>query len=232
MREKYLWLAIIFLTLITVGQACFIYEQSAVANELSPPPVRPEIHKAGHAKQAADSQWEELEKWRGKVRGQLSRGVPLRDPDFDLFFDDSFFMFRLRPFYDIERIRRQLSEEFPEPEKNLFDSYWDAWFARRLRMGQFKTETARTGNEVVLTIHVPGLAAKTADINITEERIKMSFSAKTSSEEKSAGGLVRKESSQSYVKILPLPVDAEPGTGKVEVTGDRVEIKFAIKKGY
>lgn len=33
MREKYLWLAIIFLVLVTLGQACFIYEQSAVARE-------------------------------------------------------------------------------------------------------------------------------------------------------------------------------------------------------
>ena len=232
MREKYLWLAIIFLTLITVGQACFIYERSAVANEISPWPVRPEIHKEGHAEKAIDSQWAELQKWREKVRSRLSRGTPLQDPDFDMFFDDGFFMRSLNPFSEMERIRRQMSETFVEPEKNLFDGYWDRWFAQRMRMGQFTTETTRTGNEVLLTIQVPGLTAGTADIDITQDRIKISFGAKSSSEEKRPGGLVRKESSQSYVKILPLPAGAEPGTGKVEMESGRVLIKFAIKKGY
>lgn len=50
MREKYMWLAIIFLLLLTLGQACYIYERNAVAKEISgPPPVQPEIYNKAYA---------------------------------------------------------------------------------------------------------------------------------------------------------------------------------------
>lgn len=232
MREKYLWLAIIFLLLLTVGQACYIYERNALAKEISAPPsAQPEIYRKAYAEKAYDAQWEELEKWRGKVREQISQGFPLLDPDFDDFFNDRFFSGSVNPFAEMERVHRQVSGEFRDADKTLFDGYWDKWFQQRMKMGQFKTELTRTDKDVTITIRVPGLAAKTADINITDDRIRIAFSAKTSSEERSGEGIVKKETSQSYIKILPVPGDAVRGTGKVEIGKDEVKIKFERKKG-
>ncbi len=230
MREKYLWLAIAVLTVLTMGQACYIYEGKAVAKDITEqPPVEPEIHQMGHAEKASDSQWEELEKWRRTVREQINQGFPLSDRDFDVFFGDRFFTSRQNPFAEMERVRKQMSGEFRDSDKTLFDKYWEKWFEQRMMIDQFKAEISRTDKEITLTIQLPGLAAETAEISITNERIKLSFEAKAASERKTAGGLLRRESSQSYIKILPVPADAAAGTGKTEIEGDKVRIKFARK---
>lgn len=228
MREKYLWLAISVLTALTLGQACYIYEGRAVAKEFmeDPPPVQPGIHRQGHAAKAYDAQQEEFEKWRGKVREQISQGFPLLEKDFDYFFGDRFFTGRADPFAEMERLRRQLSGEFRDSDRTLFDGYWDRWFAQRMRLGQFRTEVTRTDKEVTLAISLPGLAAGTAEVNIKEGRIKLSFQARSASEHKSAGSIIKRESSESYVKILPVPEDAVPDTGKVRIEGELVKIRF------
>jgi len=231
MREKYLWLAIIFLLLLTMGQSCYIYERNATAKDISEPPrAIPEIYQKAYSEKAFDAQREELGKWRDRIQNELDRGNPLGEPDFDVFFDDAFFSRKPDPFTEMEQIHRHMSDRFQGSEKSAFEDYWDKWFAQRLAMGQFKTGLTRTASDVTLTIDVPGLSGKTADIDITADRIKISFSAATSSSEKSAAGVVKKESSQNYIKILPLPPDAVAGTGKVEITGQQVKIKFGRRK--
>jgi len=227
MNEKYTWMVVAVLTALTLGQACYIYSQkasAAVTDERQPPSMA----EAYHAK-AYDSQWEELQKWRKMVRKQLDQGAPLLDPDFDGFFNDGFFSGRYEPFAELDRIHKRMTEEFGEPERRLFDDYWVKWYGRRMRLGQFRAETARTDREVILTIHVPGLSAKTADVDISNERIKIFFEARTASGEKGEGGLLTRESLQSYLKLLPLPEDAVPGTGRVEIEGEKVKITFALK---
>ncbi|OGR42277.1 MAG: hypothetical protein A2X35_00810 [Elusimicrobia bacterium GWA2_61_42] len=230
MREKYLWLVIAALTALTLGQACYIYECGLSAKEIpEKTPVQSDMPQKGYSEKASDAQWAEFEKWRDRIHAEINRGKPLAERDFDAFFDERFFSRRPRPFDEMERIRRQMSDLFNAPEKSSFEEYWEKWFEQRLRMTQFRTELIRTGRELILEIYVPGLAATAADINITGERIRMSFSAKTSSGEKTAGGLIKKESSQNYVKILPVPAEAVAGTGRVEIYGDRVKIKFELK---
>ncbi len=231
MREKYLWLAVAVLTALTMGQACYIYEGKAVAKDITEqPPVEPEIHRMAHTEKASDSRWEELEKWRRTVREQINQGFPLSDRDFDVFFGDSFFAGRPGPFAEMERVRKQMSGQFRDREKTLFDGYWGKWFEQRMLMGQFRTEITRTPGEVTVTVQVPGLEGRTADVSVTEERIRLSFEAKASSAKKTADTMVKRASSQSYLKILPLPEDAVPGTGKVEIKGETVSIRFARKK--
>lgn len=235
MREKYLWMAIIFLTVLTLGQACYIYENRLNATEvpgnLSAQPDIDDIHRSLYVEKASAAQWEEFRRWRDRVQWQLDRGNALLEPDFDVYFNDRFFSDRLNPFTEMERIRRQMSDVFQGTEKSAFDAYWDKWFAQRMRMGQFKTETARTSRSVTLTVTIPGLTGAEADVSITKERIRIVFSVSSPSEEKNAEGIVKRESSQSYVKILPLPEDAVPGTGKVETAGQQVKIKFERRTG-
>ncbi|HAT71918.1 MAG TPA: hypothetical protein DCS63_03785 [Elusimicrobia bacterium] len=231
MREKYLWLAVVVLTALTLGQACYIYECNVSAKEFGEQaPVRPEIYKKLHAEKASDAQWEEFEKWRDRIRNQVSRGGPLLERDFDVFFGDRFFAGRPEPFAEIERVRRKMSEQLGGEEKAIFENYWEKWFEQRMRMAQFKTGVVRSGENVTLTIQVPGLAGGTADVDITGDRIKISFRAEIFSEEKSGGGIIRREPARGYVKILPLPAEAEAGTGKVEIGAESVKITFARKK--
>lgn len=232
MREKYLWLAISVLTALTLGQACYIYEEKAVAKEFmeDQPPVQPELHQQEHSAKAFDAQQQEFEKWRVKVREQINQGFPLLERDFDVFFGDRFFTGRANPFAEMERLRKQLSGEFRDYDRTLFDGYWDKWFEQRMRLGQFKTEVSRTESEVTLGIRLPGLTAGTADVSINEGMIRLSFQARAVSENKSAGGLMKRESSETYVKILPVPGDALAGTGKVQIDGEVVKIKFERRK--
>jgi HSP20 family molecular chaperone IbpA len=230
MREKYLWLAIIVLTVLTLGQACYIYDQNAIAKDIYEElPGPPEIVQKGYSEKAYDAQWNELEKWRKRVREQINQGLPLAEPDFDDFFNDRFFAGRLNPFAEMERVRRQMSDEFRDMEKKLFDDYWDNWFEQRMMLGRFDIDVKTTEKAITLTLQVPGLSAKTADINITNDRIKIAFSARTSVEEKSAGGIVKRSALRSYLKILPVPEEAAPGTGKIETDGERVKIIFDRK---
>jgi len=231
MREKYLWLVIAALLLLLSGQSCYIYEQRAAAGERGgPPPLQPDIHGQLYLEKSRDAQWEEFEKWRDRVRAQLGRGDPLLEKDFDIFFNDRFFSGKFSPFTEMERLRREMAGQLGGSERLLFDDYWDKWFGQRMRMGRFSTDISRSGGHVTIGVSVPGLAADTLDVDISDERIKISFSARTGSEREIAGGVVKKESYQSYVKILPLPADAAPGTGKVKAEGERVIIRFDIKK--
>lgn len=231
MREKYLWAAIAALLALTLGQACYIYEQQVLAGENSgPPPLHPDIYKSLYSEKSYDAQWEEFEKWRDKVRARIGRGDPLLDRDFDVYFDDRFFSDRYSPFTEMERIRREISGLFGTSEKLLFDGYWDKWFEQRMRLREFRTEVVRTDKDVTISITVPGLSGETADINITEDRIRASFSARSASEEKLVAGMVKKESYKSYVKIMPVPEDAVAGTAKVKVDGDRIRITFDRKQ--
>lgn len=231
MREKYLWLVIAALLILLFGQSCYLYEQRVVAGESSGPhPLQPDIHGQLYLEKSRDAQWEEFEKWRDRVRAQLGRGDPLLEKDFDVFFNDRFFSGKFSPFTEMKRLRREMSGLLGRSEKLLFDGYWDKWFEQRMLMGQFSTNVSRSARDVTIGINVPGLSGETLDINITDDRIRISFSAKTGAESEIAGGLVKKESYQSYVKIMPLPVDAVPGTGKVKVEGERVMIRFDLKK--
>ncbi len=230
MREKYIWVAVGLLALLTLGRACYMYEQKAAATEIDrQPPVRPEISKMGHAQKAFDAQQEELDKWRAKVREQIDQGFALGDRDFDEFFNDRYFSGSANPFAEMDRIHGELSRNLRDAEKTLFEGYWNTWFERRMRMRQFPAEVKRTARDITLTIRIPGLSAGTADVNISGERIKISFSARAQAEEKREGLVTKTESSQSFIKILPVPEDAAAGTGKAVIDGELVKITFARK---
>jgi len=226
MNVKLLWAAIIFLALLVLAQAGYIYKRRSGETASA----KSGLSEGAGQEKVLDERWEELEKWRSDVHKRLNRGETLLDPDFDVFFDDRFFGRRYDPFAEMERIHRRMLDTLRESERTLFDESWGKWYGRRMLMGQFVTEVTRTDKEVKVTIRLPGLTSNAADINITDDRIKISFSAKTAVEEKSGGGIVKKESSQDHVKILPLPEDAVPGTGKVKTQGERVEITFDRKK--
>lgn len=230
MREKYLWIVITVLTVLSLGQACYIYEETAAAGESSgPSPLRQGIERTAYSEKASDAQWEEFQKWRGSIQGRLDSGTPLLEPDFDAFFNDNYFTGRREPFAEMERIRGRMGGLVGEAGKPLFDGYWDKWFEQRMQMGQFKTEIIRAGTEMTLTILVPGLRSETTDVDITPDRIRVSFSVSASSGKSNGDGAVVREAARKYIKILPVPEDADAASGQAEITGDRIRIGFKQK---
>lgn len=224
MKEKLLWAALAALALLSAGQAYYIFTRHPGAQAAAP--EKREVKGAG----AYEDPWRELEEWRRSVEQRLRRGDPLAAGDFDGFFDDGFFGRQFSAFEQLERIHRQMLGSFAEPQRGAFGESWDKWFSERMGMGDFRTSVSAGKNEVVLSVDVPGLDRKNADISVNRDRVRLAFSAKESSEEKAGSGVRRSESSRSYVKILPVPPEADGDTAKVSVEADRVRIVFARKK--
>lgn len=213
MKEKYLWAAVAALALLSAGQAYYIFSHPRAA---APPAARA----------AAQDPWKELDAWRKSVDERLRAKEPLAPPDFDSFFDEGFFRRRLSAFDQMERIHRQMLDSFLEPQRGAFGESWDKWFAERMKMGGFKTRVYGGKDEIVMLVEIPGLEKAKADISVTRDRVRLAFSTKSSSEEKAANGSVKSESSQSFVKILPVPDGADGENAKVSIMGESVRITF------
>lgn len=149
MNIKFLWAAIIFLSLLVLAQAGYIYKQRSGADTAS---AKAALSQGEDQEKDLDAQWEELEKWRTNVHKQMNSGSPLLDPDFDSFFNDKFFGRRYNPFTEMERIHRRMLDTLRESERTLFDDSWGRWYGRRMLMGQFATEITRTDKEVTVAI--------------------------------------------------------------------------------
>lgn len=228
MREKFMWLVIGALLLITVHHACGNRRHTAAATDLPGQPLRPD-REGAYAARAADSQWAELQKWRGRVSERVGRGEPLLPPDFDAVFGDAFFAGRRDPFADLETIRRQTADGLSGPGKGLFERNWAAWFGQRMRMGEFAATVRTSADAVTLEVKVPGLVPGTAAADVTPERIRLTFTVRTSAALSGSGGMLRKESSRSYTKVLPVPDGADPAGARTEASPDAIKLRFARK---
>lgn len=169
------------------------------------------------------------DKLQQDVRQKLQKGETLPPALFDDFFNDEFFGRRFNPFTEMERMHRQMAEMFRESEKLRFDNSWDRWFSERIGMDEFTTSISRTDKNVILTMTIPEINNKTADVNINEDRIRISFTAKNFQDKKADGGSMHRESSRSYVKIIPIPNDAIAGTARTAIDMDLVTVTFDRK---
>lgn len=213
MSTKVLYGIIIVLLIACLGQAYYIHSKT-----LSSPAA------------ASHTDWPtRTDKLQQDVRQKLQKGETVPPALFDDFFNDEFFGRRFNPFAEMERMHQQMAEMFRESEKLQFDNSWDKWFSERIGMDEFKTSISRTDKNVILTMTIPGIDSKTADININNDRIKVSFSAKNVQDKKEGGGSMHSESSQSYVKIMPIPDDAVAGTAKTVMDKNLVTITFDRK---
>lgn len=228
MKEKLLWIAVIALAALSAGEAWYIRAGRGKTLPVPEARARAAARRDDEAK-AFGSRLSGLEAWRDSVHKRLMQGTAPAPEDFDRFFDDEFFGRRFSPFAEMERIHRQMTEAFKDSERAVFDDSWDKWFTERMDMDQFETSVERSDKEVVVTVKVPGIDKAKADISVNNDRIKLSFTSRKENEEKGADGVVKSEAVRSYVKILPVPVDAVGASGKTSVDGDKVRIVFARK---
>ncbi|OGS14382.1 MAG: hypothetical protein A2234_10480 [Elusimicrobia bacterium RIFOXYA2_FULL_58_8] len=212
MSTKTLYGVIGLLLIACLGQAYYIYSKK---------PASPLA--------ASRTDWpSRTDKLQQDVRQKLRKGEALQPALFDDFFNDEFFGRRFNPFAEMERMHRQMAEMFRESEKLQFDDSWGKWFSERIGMGEFKTAISRTDKNVVLAMTIPGVDGKNADININNDRIKISFTIRNVQDKKDSVAM-RSETSQSYVKIMPFPDDAVPGTAKTVMDKHTIIITFDKK---
>ena len=75
MNVKFLWVVIILLTLLVLGEAGYIYQRRPGAEQISTLPELSQV--VGHGK-TPEAGWEELDAWRGKAYERLDSGVQCR----------------------------------------------------------------------------------------------------------------------------------------------------------
>ncbi len=226
MKERAMWTLVALLALLSAGEAYYIFG----ARRKGPPPAGTRAWAESRPVPSYQEPWRELEDWRKTLDNRLSGGGVLNNGDFDSFFNDSFFDRRFTAFDQLERIHREMMDAFEGQKKREFGDSWDKWFSDRLDMGGFDTRVSRAGGKILMTISIPGLDAKNAEINVNRDRVRLSFSARSVGGEKNARGSVRSESEESFEKILPVPSGADGNTARVSVKGDAVTITFAEKK--
>ncbi len=215
MSTKFLYGVIALLLIACLGQAYYIHSKKTSAPAA-----------------ASLNDWpSRTGKLRQNVRQKLQKREALPPALFDDFFNDEFFGRRFNPFAEMERMHRQMAEMFQEAEKRQFDDSWGKWFAERIGMDGFKTNISRTDKNVILTLAIPGIDDENMDININNDRIRISFTTKNVQDKKERGGAMHSESSQSYLKIMPIPEDAVAGTAKTAMEKDLVTITFDRRTG-
>jgi len=231
MKEKALWAAVAALALLSAGQAYYIFTRPTAVQEKAVEDNTAAAARVEATKPQAQTPdpWKELEEWRRGVDARLRRGDPLRHRDFDAFFNDDFFGRRFSPFDQMERIHRQMLDAFTGSQRGTFGDSWDSWFNDRMGMEAFRTNIARTDKNVTIAIDIPGVDDKTADININEDRIRISFTTKNVQDKKDEKGAVHQESSRSYTKIMPVPEDAVAASAKTSIANGKVTITFDRK---
>lgn len=212
-RKKRLWVMAALLTAVCAGQGYQIHAQR------------------GEAKRTKEREMSPLERWHEQVRRELFRGGPFPFSRFDLLFDDDFFSRRFDPFAEIENFHRRFSPLFREDERPLFDRSWLRYFDDRMDIQDIRTSVERKGDEIIVTLNIPGLEGDSFNLDINRDRIRISYSARTASEKEDAKGNVyhRSESMRQYRKIMPIPDGADPDSSRVNRDGESIKIIFKAR---
>jgi Molecular chaperone (small heat shock protein) len=153
----------------------------------------------------------------------------LDDKFFDNVFDDNFFASGSDPFNELYKMRDETGKILNSAAKETFNSSWNNWFDGRFNMKDFKTDIKTEGNNVVLTISVPGLDGANASVDINKDRIKASFSAAKTENKKDKHSYSDSIIKENYVKIMPVPYGADASSVSSKVEGDKIIVTFKKK---
>ncbi|MFA6129985.1 MAG: trypsin-like peptidase domain-containing protein [Candidatus Omnitrophota bacterium] len=118
-------------------------------------------------------------------------------------------------------LRKQNSVNFRVGQNNVVDSriLYDA-----------KLNVDETANEYTLKLDISGLDKNKVKAHISGNLITLTGEYSSSVEEKSPGSFQGRQTSGSFVKVIPLPADADPNGIKTEIKDDAFIIHIAKKK--
>ena len=209
-ENKVAWLAGA-LFVVCLLQTAYIFRQKRKAQSLIvPPPVV------------------DLSDWVTQADKEMAQGRPVPFRSFDSLFNDRFFNRKFDPFSEMEKTFSAIDPLFKEEHKPLFEKSWDDWFGQRMNTTDISTQVSSSANQVIVSAKIAGLKEGSLNVNVDENRIRMSYSAKKTQEQKDAKGNIiqRSESEQDFEKILPIPQEADPKRFNIVQNGDEVKIIF------
>lgn len=180
-----------------------------------------------------EAQPEPAEKlWLESVRPFLVPGSSVPLGRFDELFGDAFFGRRWDPFQEMERVQRRMESLLSPQEAKALQPCFRDWFSARMDMSDVATYIRYDKEQITVRLKVPGLLKDSAVVGVSQDRIRLSYLAKTVNEEWDAIGRVagRSESSISFEKLMPVPAGADPGSAKVSQEAGMILIAFARKK--
>lgn len=171
----------------------------------------------------------EQDKWFSQARKRLLDGaqLPLRRSD-DLF-NDEFLGRRYDPFAGRENLRGRVSSHVPNYEQPLSERAWNDQFGDRMDVGDIMLEVKTTDKEVILTLRSSNLHGGSLNININDDRIRISCDAKMIQSQKDAAGreYFKSESLRRLETIMPIPDGADHRPNRIIHEGDTVKVIFA-----
>lgn len=211
MSKTVLWAIIGILSAASAGEGYYIYAQ----HQSKKPAVAQDL-------------WAQQEQWLSEARKHMSQRAPVPLKQFDDLFNDDFFGHRFDPFREIEQFHKRMRSMLGETEQPLFNRSWDDWFENRMSVANIHSEVKTTDKEVILAFNIPGLNGESLNININNDRIRVSYDAKSVQDKKDekGGSYFKSESVQHFEKVMPIPAQADPAKSRIVHEGDVVKIIF------
>lgn len=148
---------------------------------------------------------------------------------FDDLFDDDFFALRADPFEQIELMHKRAVQDLSAVQKTLFDTSWQNWFDGRFNMDEYKTDIKTKGNKIILTVQIPNLEEGTSNVDVNKDRIKISFTVAKKEEKTSKTEASVSNFKHSYLKIMPVPQEADAASAVTKTEKDKITVTFNKK---
>jgi HSP20 family molecular chaperone IbpA len=210
MSKTTLWIIIGILAAISLCQSRPIYAQNRSTQSVTQDP------------------WQEQDQWMAEVRKHLFQQDPVPLKQFDDLFNDRYFGYRFDPFAQIEQFQKRMRSMLGPDEQSLFSRSYGNWFNNRMNVANISPEVKTTEKEVILSFKIPGLDGESMNININKDRIRIAYEAKTITDKRDekGGSYFKRESSQHFEKIMPIPEGADAKDNRIVHEGDTVKIIF------
>ena len=112
------------------------------------------------------------------------------------------------PVYDFERGFKDIREIYREPYTDVFE----------------------TGNEVVVTVELPGVRKEDIDLTVREDTVEISAEVKREEEKKEEEGYERRRMFQKYYTVIPLPCEVVPDQAKATYNNGVLEVRIPKAK--
>jgi len=214
MSRRQLTSVIWFFLLIMIGQGYFIYK-----NYRNRPDYTEKHKNKFEKKYNYSALMNELTK-------KIKKDINSTGDIFDKFFNDEFFDKYDTPFNQIEKLRKQIFEDFGE--NNHFSKSWDNWYSNKFGVDDINVITEAKNNKVIMKFRIPGLKNNTLNVDINNKRIRVECDVKETTEKSDDKGMKYFSSSSHshFFRMFPAPKDVDVSSAEIKTKGNEIIITF------
>lgn len=172
--------------------------------------------------------WAHMNSWVSGINQELKSGQPVPLQEFDKLFNDEFFSRQFDPFREIDNFSEKIATRVASDQQALLNDSWAQWFKNRMDVGDLHPQISSTPRQVILAMTIPNIRGDSLKVDVTKDRIRLSYQVEKSHEEKDQQGHVTQSftSMENIEKIMPVPDGANAGTWRVIRRPEAVEIVF------